>query len=74
MSMIFNEKPIALRDLDKWCKPLARKLEFEALKRLESLHLIEYDSKGSHVRLHSIFRKNFRDCLTGSQNQMHLEV
>lgn len=68
MSTIFNEKPIALRDLDKWCKPLARKLEFEALKRLESLHLIEYDSKGSHVRLHSIFRKNFRDCLTGSQN------
>ena len=38
------------------------------MKRLESLHLIEYDSKGSHVRLHSIFRKNFRDCLTGSQN------
>ncbi|RCK59080.1 RNA polymerase II transcription factor B subunit 2 [Candida viswanathii] len=68
MSMIFNEKPIALRDLDKWCKPLARKLEFEALKRLESLHLIEYDSKGSHIRLHSTFRKNFRDCLTGSQN------
>ncbi|EMG48558.1 TFB2 General transcription and DNA repair factor IIH subunit TFB2 [Candida maltosa Xu316] len=68
MSMIFNEKPIALRDLDKWCKPSARKLEFEALKRLESLHLIEYDSKGSHVRLHSTFRKNFRDCLTGSQN------
>lgn len=68
MSMIFNEKPIALRDLDKWCKPLARKLEFDALKRLESLHLIEYDSKGSHIRLHSTFRKNFRDCLTGSQN------
>lgn len=68
MSMIFNEKPIALRDLDKWCKPLVRKLEFDALKRLESLHLIEYDSKGSHIRLHSTFRKNFRDCLTGSQN------
>ncbi|KAI3405922.2 TFB2 [Candida oxycetoniae] len=68
MSMIFNEKPIPVRDLNKWCKPSARKLEFEALKRLESLHLIEYDSKGTHIRLNSIFRSNFRDCLTGSQD------
>ncbi|KAG7662641.1 TFB2 [[Candida] subhashii] len=67
MSMIFNEKPIALRDLDRWCKPSARKLEYEALKRLESLHLIEYDSRGSHIRLNATFRQNFRDCLTGSQ-------
>ncbi|KAI5954425.1 TFB2 [Candida jiufengensis] len=68
MSMIFNEKPIPMRDLTKWCKPSARKLEFEALKRLESLHLIEYDSRGTHIRLNSIFRSNFRDCLTGSQD------
>lgn len=68
MSMIFNEKPIAMRDLTKWCKPLAKKMEFEALKRLELLHLIDYDGKGTHVRLNSIFRSNFRDCLTGSQD------
>ena len=67
MSMIFNEKPVALRDLDKWCKPLARKQQFESLKRLKSLHLIEEDSTGNHVRLHATFRQNFRDCLTGSQ-------
>ena len=68
MSMIFTDKSIAMRDLTKWCKPLAKKMEFEALKRLELLHLIEYDNKRSHVRLNSIFRSNFRDCLTGSQN------
>ncbi|RLV95432.1 RNA polymerase II transcription factor B subunit 2 [Spathaspora sp. JA1] len=68
MSMIFNEKPVALRDLDKWCIPSARKLEYEALKQLESLHLIAYDSKASHIRLHATFRQNFRDCLTGSQD------
>ncbi|CAI5755802.1 unnamed protein product [Candida verbasci] len=67
MSMIFNEKPVNLRDLNKWCKPSSRKLEYEALKRLKALHLVEYDNKGSHIRLHSNFRKNFRDCLTGTQ-------
>ncbi|CAK9437254.1 uncharacterized protein LODBEIA_P16320 [Lodderomyces beijingensis] len=68
MSMIFNEKLVAVRDLNKWCKPSAKKLEFEALKRLESLHLIEYDARGTHIRLNSTFRKNFRDSLTGSQD------
>ncbi|KAI5962488.1 TFB2 [Candida pseudojiufengensis] len=68
MSMIFNEKPLPMRDLTKWCKPSAKKLEFEALKRLESLHLIEHDNKGTHIKLNSIFRKNFRDCLTGTQD------
>ncbi|EDK45100.1 TFIIH basal transcription factor complex subunit 2 [Lodderomyces elongisporus NRRL YB-4239] len=68
MSMIFTEKPVSMKDLTKWCKPLAKKLEFDALKRLESLHLIEFDSKGTHLRLNTIFRTNFRDCLTGSQD------
>ncbi|CUM62895.1 uncharacterized protein PRCAT00000454001 [Priceomyces carsonii] len=67
MSMIFYEKPVALKDLDKWCKPMAKRLQLESLKRLKSLHLIEEDKGGSHVRLHSTFRKNFRDCLTGTQ-------
>lgn len=57
-----------MRDLTKWCKPLAKRMEFDALKRLELLHLIEYDSKGTNVRLNTIFRSNFRDCLTGSQD------
>lgn len=67
MSMVFYESPVALKDLDKWCKPWARKFQFESLKRLRALHLIEEDSGGSHIRLHPTFRKNFRDCLTGSQ-------
>lgn len=67
MSMLFNEKPMALRDVEKWCKSTATKLQFESLKRLKALHLIDEDSTGSHIRLHPTFRQNFRDCLIGSQ-------
>ncbi|ODV80086.1 RNA polymerase II transcription factor B subunit 2 [Suhomyces tanzawaensis NRRL Y-17324] len=67
MTMLFNEKPVALRDMDKWCKPGSRKLQFESLKRLKALHLIKEDNTGTHIRLNSTFRQNFRDCLTGSQ-------
>ncbi|CAK7902641.1 general transcription and DNA repair factor IIH subunit Tfb2p [[Candida] anglica] len=67
MSMVFSERPVALRDLDKWCKPGTRKVQFESLKRLKSLHLILEDRQGQYITLHPIFRKNFRDCLTGSQ-------
>lgn len=65
--MVFNEKPVAVKDLEKWCQPQARRLQYESLKRLRALHLIEEDSSGTHIRLHQTFRNNFRDCLTGSQ-------
>lgn len=65
--MLFYESPIALKDLDKLCKPSARHLQFESLERLKALHLIELDKSGLFIRLHPIFRKNFRGCLTGSQ-------
>lgn len=67
VSMLFNEKPVAVKDLEKWCQPHARKFQYESLKRLRALHLIEEDSSGTHIRLHQTFRNNFRDCLTGSQ-------
>lgn len=68
MQMIFNERPQLVRDLDKWCKPLAKNLQYDALKRLKSLHLVEEDSGGNYLRLHMTFRKNLRDCLTGNQS------
>lgn len=67
VSMLFSEKPVAVKDLEKWCQPQARKLQYDSLKRLRALHLIEEDSSGTHIRLHQTFRNNFRDCLTGSQ-------
>ena len=67
MTMLFNDRPVALRDLDRWCKPHAKKLQFDSLKRLTSLHLIEEDRGGNHIRLNPTFRQNFRNCLTGSQ-------
>lgn len=67
MLMVFNERPVLLRDLDKWNKPQSRVVLFESLKRLKSLHLIEEDATNSHIRLNQTFRKNFRDCLTGTQ-------
>lgn len=67
MSMLFSPKPIAIKDLEKWCQPQARRLQFESLKRLRALNLIENDKSGTHVRLHPKFQNNFRDCLTGSQ-------
>lgn len=67
MQMIFNERPQSVRDLDKWCKPQAKTLQYDALKRLKALHLVEEDSGGNFLRLHMTFRKNFRDSLTGNQ-------
>lgn len=65
--MLFNEKPVSVKDLEKWTQPQARRLQFDALKRLRALHIIEEDSSGTHLRLHQTFRNNFRDCLTGTQ-------
>ncbi|GEQ67792.1 hypothetical protein JCM33374_g1457 [Metschnikowia sp. JCM 33374] len=67
VSMIFTEKPVAVKDLEKWCRPQARKLQYEAIKRLRALHLLEEDASGTHVRLHQTFRNNFRGCLAGTQ-------
>lgn len=67
MTMLFYEKPVPLKDLDKWCKPMARKFQWESLERMKSLHLIELDNSGQFIRLHPVFRNNFRDCLTGTQ-------
>ncbi|KAK8439512.1 RNA polymerase II transcription factor B 52 kDa subunit [Candidozyma auris] len=67
ISMLFNEKPVSVKDLEKWTQPQARRLQFDALKRLRALHIIEEDSSGTHLRLHQTFRNNFRDCLTGTQ-------
>lgn len=67
VSMLFTDKPVAVKDLEKWCQPQARKLQYESFKRLRALHLIEEDASGTHVRLHQTFKNNFRDCLTGSQ-------
>lgn len=67
MTMLFHDKPVAFKDIEKWGKPTSKKLHFESLNRLKALYLIEEDQRGSHVRLHPIFRQNFRDCLTGTQ-------
>lgn len=67
VTMIFSDKPVAFKDLEKWCHPHSRKLQFEAIKRLRALHLLEQDASGTHVRLHQTFRNNFRACLTGAQ-------
>ncbi|CAN3375490.1 hypothetical protein DIURU_005229 [Diutina rugosa] len=65
MTLVFNDQPVSSRDLDKWCKPQARKQQLDSLTRLRSLHLIE--EKGPNIHLQDTFRKNFRDCLTGNQ-------
>lgn len=66
-TLLFNDKPVPLKDLVKWFQPQARKLQHEALKRLRALHLIEEDSTGTHLRPHPTFRDNLRACLTGTQ-------
>ncbi|OBA21536.1 transcription factor Tfb2 [Metschnikowia bicuspidata var. bicuspidata NRRL YB-4993] len=67
VSMMFTDRPVAVRDLEKWCRPHARKLQYEALQRLRALHLLEEDASGTHVRLHQTFRSSFRGCLAGTQ-------
>lgn len=67
VSMLFSEKPVAVKDLEKWTQPHASRLQYDSMKRLRALHLIEEDASGTHIRLHQTFRNNFRDCLTGTQ-------
>lgn len=66
MTLVFNDHPVSQRDLDKWCKPQARKQQLELINRLRLLHLIE--EQGPNILLQATFRKNFRDCLTGNQS------
>lgn len=67
VSMLFSENPVAVKDLEKWTQPQGRRLQFDSMKRLRALHLIEEDASGTHIRLHQTFRNNFRGCLTGTQ-------
>lgn len=67
MTMLFHDKPVSYKDIEKWCRPQAKKVHYESLSRLKSLHLIEEDSSGTHIRLHPTFRRNLQGCLTGSQ-------
>ncbi|EGV61758.1 RNA polymerase II transcription factor B 52 kDa subunit [Yamadazyma tenuis] len=67
MSMLFYEKNVAIKDLEKWSKPNTRHLQIESLERMRSLHLVQLSESGKYIRLHPIFKKNFADCLTGNQ-------
>lgn len=69
MQMVFSERPVLLRDLDRWFRPGTRPVQFELLKRLKALHLILEDRQGQYITLHPTFRRNFRDCLTGTQRE-----
>lgn len=63
MSMIFNEKPIKLTDLDAWVKPNGRAEQVEAIRSIKSLHILK--DNGEVAVLNPKFRENLRNVLTG---------
>ncbi|ODQ80569.1 hypothetical protein BABINDRAFT_160832 [Babjeviella inositovora NRRL Y-12698] len=67
MSMVFNEKPVLLRDLDKWIKPHGRRHQVESLKRIRALHIVKDEHNGLVLSLNPIFRTSFRNALTGGE-------
>lgn len=64
MSMIFNEKPVQVSDFDRWVNPNGRIEQVEAIRALKSLHLLK-EHNGVAV-LNPVFRKSFRNVLTGT--------
>lgn len=64
-SMIFNEKPVAVRDFDRWVKPNGKKELVEALRSIKSLHLLK-ENNGIAI-LNPVFRKSFKNVLTGAE-------
>lgn len=69
MSMVFNERAISLRDLDRWVKS-SGKLQFQdAIKSMKSLHLlIPVRSEGPMlIDLNHTFRESFKNALTGGK-------
>lgn len=65
LSILFIEKKILKKDLEKWCKPESKKIEFESINSLNLLHLIIEDKTLGTIELNSTFKKNFRNFLTG---------
>ncbi|CCH43852.1 RNA polymerase II transcription factor B subunit 2 [Wickerhamomyces ciferrii] len=65
MSMVFNEKPQAVRDFDSWVKPNGKMDLVEALRSIKSLHLLK-EANGIAI-MNPVFRKSFRNVLTGNE-------
>lgn len=69
MTVIFNDKDISLRDLDRWVKSNG-KLQFqEAIKSMKSLHLLIPTRVNGQllINLNPTFRESFRNALTGGE-------
>lgn len=67
MLMVFHDKPVPKRELDKWVKPLQAPLRTkgEAWKSMRELRLVE--EREGLVALHEVFRRSFRNALTGGE-------
>lgn len=70
MSMVFNDKEVSLRDLDRWVKSNGKMQFQDAIKSMKSLHLIiPSKSNGGPlmINLNPTFRESFKNALTGGQ-------
>ncbi|KAH3680666.1 hypothetical protein WICPIJ_008178 [Wickerhamomyces pijperi] len=63
MTMIFNEKPVRLLDLDTWVKPQKRAEQVEGIRSIKSLHILK--DNGEVAVLNPKFRENLKNVLTG---------
>lgn len=65
MSMISHEKPIHMSDFDIWVKDTGKIDQVDAIRSLKALHLLK-ENNGIAI-LNPVFRKSFRNVLTGNE-------
>ncbi|KAF8246286.1 transcription factor Tfb2 [Wilcoxina mikolae CBS 423.85] len=65
-TLLYNEKPIPLADLQSWVRPESYREREDAFIKLRRLHIIQ--EHGANISLDPIFKRNFRLALTGGGN------
>jgi transcription initiation factor TFIIH subunit 4 len=63
--MISNEKPVQVQEFDLWVRDSGKIDQVEAIRSLKALHLLK-ESNGIAI-LNPVFRKSFRNVLTGTE-------
>lgn len=63
MSLLYNEEPIPLEDLESWVRPESYRDREDAFGKLRRLHIAQ--EQNGQISLDPVFKKNFRLALTG---------
>ncbi|KAK9461614.1 transcription factor Tfb2-domain-containing protein [Lipomyces oligophaga] len=72
MTLLFDEKPLAMVNLNAWVQNSSRSKQYDAMDKLRSMHLITESS--GYVTLQTIFRNGLRLAIVGGDQTMSFGI